>query len=55
MGKGSYFGPAKEKGFSLASKCPFCEKAEEVMKHLFIHCTVIWSLWTTLVSNHGGD
>ena len=44
MVKGSYFGPAEEKGFSLASKCPFYGKVEEVIKHLFIHCPMIWSL-----------
>ena len=45
----------KKRRFSLASKCPFCEKVEEVMEHLFIHCPMIWSLWTALVSIHGGD
>ena len=25
------------------------------MEHLFTHCPMIWSLWTALVSVHGGD
>ena len=40
----------KKRGFSLASKCPFYEKAEEVMEYIFIHCPMIWSLWIALVS-----
>ena len=44
----------KKRGFSLASRCPFCGKTEEVMKHIFIHCLMIWRLWTALFSAHGG-
>ena len=45
----------KKRGFSLASRCPFCEQTEEVLKHLFIHCHKIWDLWTTLFSLSEGD
>ena len=44
----------KKRGFSLASRCHFCGKAEEVMEHIFIHCPMIWRLWTALFSAHGG-
>ena len=44
----------KKRGFSLASRCPFYGKAEEVMEHIFIHCPMIWCLWTALFSAHGG-
>ena len=44
----------KKRGFSLASCCPFCGKAEEVMEHIFIHCPMLWRLWTVLFSAHGG-
>ena len=40
----------KKRGFSLASKCPFCGQAKEVLEHLFIHCPKIWGPWTTLFS-----
>ena len=43
----------KKRGFSLASRCPFCGKVEEVMEHIFIHCPMIWHLWTVLFSAHG--
>ena len=44
----------KKRGLSLASCCTFCGAAEEVMKHLFIHCPMIWRLWTVFFSAHGG-
>ena len=40
----------KKRGFSLASRCPFCGQIEEVLKHLFIHRPKIWDLWTALFS-----
>ena len=40
----------KKKGFSLASRCPFCGQAEEVLEHLFIHCPKICGLRTALFS-----
>ena len=43
----------KKRGFSLASRCPFCGKAEEVMEHIFIHCPMIWRLWIALFVAHG--
>ena len=44
----------KKSGFSLASRCPFCEQTEEVLEHLFIHCSKIWDSWTTLFSMSKG-
>ena len=44
----------KKMGVSLASRCPFCGEAEEVIEHLFIHCPMNWRLWTALFSAHGG-
>ena len=38
----------EKRGFSLASRSPFCGQAEEVPKHLFIHCPDIWGLYTAL-------
>ena len=40
----------KKRGFSLASRCPFCGQMKDVLEHLFIHCLKIWDLWTTLFS-----
>ena len=28
----------KKRGFQLASRCPPCQKAEESINHLLIHC-----------------
>ena len=28
----------KKRGFQMASRCPLCGKAEEVLDHLLIHC-----------------
>ena len=44
----------KKRGFSLASMCPFCGQKEEALEHLFIHCSKIWDLWTTLFSLSDG-
>ena len=45
----------KKRGFSLASRCPFCGQTDKVLEHLFIHCPKIWKLWTTLFSlSEGG-
>lgn len=26
--------------------CPFCEKEEEIVHHLFLHCDFTWNVWT---------
>ena len=45
----------KKRGYSLASRCPFCGQKEEDMEHLLIHCPKVWELWTTLFSlSEGG-
>ena len=44
----------KKRGLSLASCCPCCGEVEEVIEYLFIHCPMIWGLWTTLFYAHGG-
>ena len=40
----------KKGGFQMASRCPLCGKAEEVLDHLLIHCPSIWGLWFGLIS-----
>ena len=37
----------------MASRCPLCGKAEEVLDHLLIHCPSIWALWSGLISIPG--
>ena len=34
----------------MASGCPLCGKAEEVLNHLLIHCPSIRGLWFDLIS-----
>ena len=45
----------KKRGYPLASKCPFCGKAEERLEHLLIHCLKIWGIWSVLSTLLGGD
>ena len=44
----------KRRSFSLASRCPFCKRAEEVMEHILLRCPMISGLWTTLFSLQDG-
>ena len=43
----------KKRGFSLASRCPFCGKDKENIEHLLIHCPMIWGIWTSLLAALG--
>ena len=45
----------KKRGFQLANRCPLCEKAEEKLEHLLIHCPSIWGLWVALIPILGLD
>ena len=45
----------KKRGFQLANRCPLCEKAEEKLEDLLIHCPSIWGLWVALISIPGLD
>ena len=45
----------RRRGFPLASRCFFCNRDEEVLKHILLHCSKIWGLWTTLFSIQGGE
>ena len=45
----------KKRRFQLASRCPLCQKVEESINHLLIHCSSIWGLWTSLISLIGVD
>ena len=40
----------KKRGFQLASRCPLCQKDEETLEHLLIHCPAVWGLWAALIS-----
>ena len=40
----------KKRGFTLASRCPFCGEKEKVMEHIIIHCPKIWEVWTAIFS-----
>ena len=55
MGKIWTMEQLKKRGFPLASKCPFCSKAVEMLEHLLIHCPFIWGLWSVIGSLIGGD
>ena len=39
----------KKRGFHMASKCPWCGKADEELNH----CPSVWSLWEDLISITG--
>ena len=41
----------KERGFHLASRCPFCGKSEETLEHIMIHYPLIWDLWAIIFSS----
>ena len=43
----------KKRGFHLTSKCPFCEREEEELEHVLIHCPSIWGQWIDLLSTFG--
>ena len=34
----------KKRGFQLVSMCPLCDRAEENLDHLLLHCHLIWRL-----------
>ena len=34
----------------MASRCPLCGIAEEVLDHHLIHCPSIWGLWSRFIS-----
>ena len=38
----------KKRGYSMASRCPFCGEVEEAFEHLLIHCPKIWCMWSAL-------
>ena len=40
--------------FLLQAGGPFCGQKEKALEHLFIHCSKIWDLWTSLFSLFDG-
>ena len=52
-GKILTFDQLKRRGFSLANRCPLCQKSEETVDHLLIHCTMTRVLWDLLFSLFG--
>ena len=40
----------KNRGYQLASICPFCRKNDDSLDHILIHCLAICELWTTILS-----
>ena len=43
----------KRRGFSIANCCPLCQKSEETVDHLLLHCTMTRVLWDLLFSLFG--
>lgn len=40
-------------GFSLASRCVFCKRDEEMMNHLFIHFEYLATIWQGIIAKLG--
>lgn len=38
----------KRRDFSLDNRCSLCGLDEENIKHLLVHCPMVWGLWTSL-------
>ena len=55
MGKVLTMDQLKKKGFQLPSRCPLCQKAEESIDQLLIHCSTVLDLWAALISLSGVD
>ena len=52
-GKILTFDQLKRRGFSLTNRCPPCQRSEETMDHLLLHCTMTRVLWDLLFSLFG--
>ena len=49
-GKILTFDQLKRRGFSLTNHCPLCQKSEETVDHLLLHCTMTRVLWDLIFS-----
>ena len=46
----------KRKGYALASWCVLCEKDEETVDHILVHCSkarMLWDIMLTLCASFG--